>query len=462
MPIQYIKRHRFKFSTLLLLIALGIASIAVPWNMLVQDKIKTLLAENGFADAGLTLSHIGFNEMQIDKLSLAKDAPVLFDKLTLHFQPGDLIGGRIRDLSFTGLNLELLQTPSGWMVNGAPLKGDKAGKTSSSITIPVNDAQMAVLPLDSIDLKDSTLRATTESWKLEAPLVIQFKNTPINTAEVTSENISMIASGAALNITKLHANLTLDKATSQWKGNWVADDITIKGQDSLIPALKGSGTITVSADTIIIDGSFNSADKTAHASFNLTYPLNAPEKAQCRLIAAVLPWNKGVISVKNAVISLSGKDEFKMTLHVDHVPVNTLMTMLTGKETLATGDVSGSIPLTIKPDGQIAVGQGKLQTEKPGIITLSPETIPGDNEQIALVRDIMKNLHYNLLSISVDGDTNKKLSVMMAVEGNNPDVAEGRPVKLNVHLTGDLLNFVQQSLLSLLDPKMFLKQVPAK
>ncbi len=460
MPIQYIKRHRLKFSTLLIIGALGVACVVVPWKFIAQDKIKTLLAENGFADATLSLSHIGLSNMQIDKLSLAKDAPALFDKLTLHFSPTDLISGHIRELNFTGLNLDLQQTAAGWLVNGASLKTDKTAQTPTPIALPVSDAQLALFPLDSMALKDSTFHAATDSWKLEAPMVIQFNKSPESTIVLNSDYVTLIASGATFNAAKLHAKLTLDKTAGAWKGNWETTAIDIKGQDSLIPSLKGAGTIVASTDNIIIEGDFNSADKTTHASFSVTYPLNAPEKAQCRLISAVLPWNKGVISIKNTLIPLSGKDNIHMTLNVEHVPVNALMTMLTGKETMATGEVSGSIPLTIKPDGQIAIGQGKLQTAQPGIITLSPETIPGDNEQVALVRDIMKNLHYNLLSISLEGDANKKLSVMMAVEGNNPDVANGRPVKLGVHLTGDLLNFVQQSLLSLLDPKMFLKQNP--
>ena len=461
MPIQYIKRHRLKFSTLILFALLAIAAVVVPWKFIAQDKIKMLLAENGFAEAKLTLSHIGIDNMQIEKLSLAKDAPALFDKLTLHFSPNDLISGHIRELNFTGLNLDLQQTAAGWLVNGASLKTDKTAQSPAPIALPVTDAQLAIFPLDSMELKDSTFHAATDSWKLEAPIVIQFNKSPASTIDLTSDTVTLVASGATLNAAKLHAKLTLDKTAGAWKGNWETDAIDIKGQDSLIPSLTGAGTMVVGADNILLEGSFNSADKKTHASFSMTYPLNAPEKAQCRLISAVLPWNKGVISIKNTLIPLSGKDNIYMTLNVEHVPVNALMTMLTGKETMATGDVSGSIPLTIKPDGQIAIGQGKLQTAQPGTIALSPETIPGDNEQIALVRDIMKNLHYNLLSISLEGDANKKLSVLMAVEGNNPDVAGGRPVKLGVHLTGDLLNFVQQSLLSLLDPKMFLKQDPS-
>ena len=37
---------------------------------------------------------------------------------------------------------------------------------------------------------------------------------------------------------------------------------------------------------------------------------------------------------------------------------------------------------------------------------------------------------------------------MMTLQGNNPKVYKGKPVKLNVHLTGDILDVVRQSMLT--------------
>ena len=87
-----------------------------------------------------------------------------------------------------------------------------------------------------------------------------------------------------------------------------------------------------------------------------------------------------------------------------------------------------------------------------------PGAIPGDNQQIALVREILKDLHYSLLSVAVDSGKDHKLSVMLALEGNNLSVYNGRPVKLKVHLSGDVLNFIQQNLTAFTDPKQLLKQ----
>ncbi len=458
MPIQQLKKHPLKFTTAVIIMLIAAAVIFVPWKIIAQQKIVELLAQNGFEGSTLDITHIGLKSAQLEHLRLSKDASPLFDKMTINFSPRDLLAGRVNHLAFSGLNVELQQNAGGWWLNGAALHTVKATDKPAPIVIPVTKEEVYSFGLDAAELQNSAVHLTTDAFKLEAPLVIMFQKFPETTIDVVSKNMQLKASGVTMNAGQLHMKAELDTAENKWKGAWEIDDVETKGQDTLIPTLVGSGNIEASANTIVMDGRLDSADKTTRSSFVLNYPLGMPEKAQLRLNSASMPWNKGMISIKNTVIPLNGKEAIHVILNVEHVPVNALMMMLTGKETVATGDVSGSIPVTIAPDGKISIGQGKLAAEKPGVISLSPESIPGDNEQITLVRDVMKNLHYSVLSIGIDSDKDHKLSVLLAVEGNNPDVAEGRPVKLNVQLTGDLLNLVQQSLLSLIDPRAFIKQ----
>ncbi|MDX1922025.1 MAG: YdbH domain-containing protein [Alphaproteobacteria bacterium] len=458
MPVKHIKKHPLKFTTAVLIMLVAAAALFVPWKIIAQQKIIELLAQNGFEGSTLDITHIGLQSAQLENLRLSKDASPLFDKMTITFSPRDLLAGRVNHLAFSGLNMQLQQTPDNWLLNGAALHSVNATDKPAPLVIPVTKDEIYAFGLDAAELQNSTVHVTTPAYNAEAPLVIMFQKFPEAMIDVISKNAQLKASGITLNADQIHMKAELDTSDNKWKGAWQADNIVTRGQDNLFPTLTGSGNIEASANTITLDGRLDSADKTTRSSFQLSYPLGAPEKAQFHLISAAMPWNKGVLSVKNAIIPLNGKADIHVTLNVEHVPVNALMMMLTGKETNATGDVSGSIPVSIAHDGKISIGQGKLANEKPGVISLNPETIPGDNEQITLVRDVMKNLHYQLLSISMDSDKDNKLSVIMAVEGSNPDVVEGRPVKLNVHLTGDLLNFVQQSILSLIDPHTFLKQ----
>ena len=140
------------------------------------------------------------------------------------------------------------------------------------------------------------------------------------------------------------------------------------------------------------------------------------------------------------------------------MPIESLLKLLTNDTATATGVVSGTLPLTITAEGKITPGKGSLKSEEAGIINMPPDTIPGDNQQVTLVRDVLKNLHYSLLSLELDTEDDKTLSVTLAVEGNNPDVEKGRPVKLKVHLSGDLLNLISQNLKLMTDPTKFIEQ----
>ena len=134
------------------------------------------------------------------------------------------------------------------------------------------------------------------------------------------------------------------------------------------------------------------------------------------------------------------------------------MQILTRERVSATGSVSGDLPLIIERNGNFSFGKGKLQADSPGTITLPPDAIPGDNAQIAMTRDILKNFHYKILSLSISSGMDGKTPILITLEGNNPDMYNGKPVKINVRLSGDVLNLIRQNVLFLTDPKSILKQ----
>lgn len=326
------------------------------------------------------------------------------------------------------------------------------------------DASLHVTAFDS-----SAFTAADIALGQPAPLTIKTLRLDLGAPYLTLSmtGLSYAISGNTLEAERASVEGSGNLLTKTGGGQWHISGIHIKAGETALPVLVGEGPLTLDSNHLTAEGEFKSADGNVRASFNLNLSFRAPEKSQLKLITATMPWNKGRLSTRNVVILLNDKKDITLELLVEHVPVGALMQMLTGAETPATGVVSGTIPLTIKADGSLDFGASRLETKGPGIITLKPETIPGDNEQIMLVRDIMKNLHYTVLSIALQPGTqiNQKtgvkkraLAVLLTLEGNNPDVAGGRPVKLNVQLNGDVLNLIQQSLLSLVDPSLFLKQ----
>ncbi|MEJ0062255.1 MAG: YdbH domain-containing protein [Alphaproteobacteria bacterium] len=245
----------------------------------------------------------------------------------------------------------------------------------------------------------------------------------------------------------------------QWRGKWRIADIVIEGLGLPIAVLNGGGTLTADAERLALDGKLASADHAWQAEFNVDQIFAAPEKSRLNIVRAAMPWNGGKVSAHDVALPLGGqKRDLTIDLQVEKISLDALLQQLTGNRASAQGLVSGALPVTLKADGAILVDEGKLQAIQPGTIAIAPEVIPGDNEQIALVRDVLKDLHYSYLTIGMNSDKEGKLSALLTVEGSNPAVDNGRAVKLNVHLTGDVLSFVQQSLIPLSDPGKLMQQ----
>ncbi|NBX03841.1 MAG: hypothetical protein EBR02_07280 [Alphaproteobacteria bacterium] len=174
-------------------------------------------------------------------------------------------------------------------------------------------------------------------------------------------------------------------------------------------------------------------------------------------MVAQMPFHGGMLSVHQVPLPTSKEEPVKAKLEVHRVPLGSLLAALTGNKASATGVVSGVLPVTISPDGSIRLQKGLLGAEGQGKIRMLPEAIPGDNEQVAVVRQIMKNLNYSVLKVAMDTDDKGKLSVKLSIVGSNPDMYEGRTVNLNVNLSGDVLELIQQSLLTI-DPQKLIEQ----
>ncbi|MFA6280183.1 MAG: YdbH domain-containing protein [Bdellovibrionales bacterium] len=260
---------------------------------------------------------------------------------------------------------------------------------------------------------------------------------------------------SAENITVTYAPLDLLAGKT---GTWQVKNLQIRNDAFPLPALNGKGTIFAQSDHVAIQGQFESADHAYKLRFQTDYSFRDPNKRELTILSAVMPWNGGTVATQNVKILLEDRQVLDVKLNLERVSADALLKQLTGQKASATGTISGTLPVTIDKDGTIAVHEGTLQAQEPGIITLSPDVIPGDNPQVDFVRNVMKDLHYTLFSVRLDSDKNNRLSVLMTLHGNNPAVQNGRAVELNVHLTGDMLNFVQQNLIWLSDPQKLLER----
>lgn len=438
-----------------LLVIAGAAAVLVPWKTLVAERLKDMLAANGLKNVELTVAAIGPSTITLKDLSTGGDHPLELGAISLDYTLDELVKGHLQALTLSKLNLEARQEKDGWLISG--LSEIPATASAAPLSFPVAGQELAAIPFGTVKLEDSNFRLVMPEGHLDVPLQLTWQRQPLPKLVYGVENIGFSAKDVQVGTGKADLDLTLDEKARKWVGGWQIKNIAVKSDAMTLPPLNGAGTLDIYSDHLDLAGQFKSDDNAYRADFKLAYTFADPAAAQLLVSYATLPWNEGSISVRDVAIPLVGKKDIKIKLNVVRVSLDALLQTLTGKQATATGTVSGTLPVIFKADGSIVVEAGLLKSEAPGTIALSPEAIPGDNEQVALVRDILKNLHYAVLSVTASSGKDRQLGITMTLEGHNPDVYEGKPVKLNVQLTGDVLNFIQQSVMSLIDPKYFLK-----
>lgn len=431
----------------------GFSLAFLPWKGPLEKRLQIMLEDKGFQHVRLTLSDLNLHSATLQNITIGEETPLTLKNLTIHYAPFELWNGSLRELAVGGLSLDMRQKDGRWMVQGLSSRpaGEKPG-------LPATPEAIAAIPFDSLTLDDSQMNLSTTAWTLSAPIEMNWNKAGSPEISLHSENSRFDGGKVQARAVKADINAKFGAQDQNWQGVWSLDDLQLETGDMAIPVMDGSGTVKAEADAITLVGEIKSGDKSRRAAFTLDFSLTDSQKNLLTVTHAVLPWHGGTLAIDNAAIPLTGKNPVRVTVRVERVSVDDFMQALTGKRVSATGIVSGDLPLTIGRDGSISFGQGSLKTDGPGIISLPADLIPGDNEQVALTREILKNFHYDGLSLVVIGGADGGLSVLVATEGKNPDVMGGRAVKLNIRLNGDLLDLVRQSAMFLVEPEKIFNQ----
>ncbi len=445
------------FLLIFLLLFLGgvAAYFLVPWNKVLAGRITAFLNEKGLQNITFEINSVGLHEATLGNIKVGQENPLLLQSVTVQYDPRELVEGNLRELTLTGLDIAVTQTEKGWVVAGLEdLKGSTDGNKPSLAFSDLVD----LLPFASIEVKDSFLRITGESIQTALPFHMRLTKTPETILEMTinATNLTAAASDVSLGVVTLKAGP--DEARN-WKGVWGLESLDF-GESMPVPVLAGGGDLSYAGDIVTLSGTLGSADKTHTASFKSVIDLKAGEGGSVTVTALRFPFKEGVISSKNIVIPFNRKKNITVPLDVNKVSLDALMQTLTGQRVTATGTVSGRIPVILRPNGSYTLGKGTLKADSKGLIQMPGNVIPGDNEQVQLVREILENLHYSVFSAGVETGGGKGLVVKLSLEGNNPDIYNGRVVKLNVNLTGDVLDFIQQNAMLITNPEKLLKQEP--
>jgi hypothetical protein len=446
---------------LLLLLALPAAAyFLLPWKPYLETRLAQMLEAQGLRNVSLSLDRITLNAITFKNLTFGEAAPLTLQDLQIDYTPQELWEGRLRHIGLKGLDIEMRQQGNAWRISG--LDSADKDEPKSRAHIPVTLEELSSLPLTTAQLENSRLHIFGEGWQFSTQIKLNWDKHAAPTVTAVATGPAYTMRGLDIVAGDITADAVLNDSKKEWRGKWRMKKMDIKGAQGAPIQLSGDGALIAEAERLQLYGGFGSPDGATRGDFNLDLALNNPDKSRITIANASMPWHQGTIGVSKVTVPLNRKAPTTLTLNVNKVSIATLMQDLTGKQASATGVVTGALPVTLMPDGRIIVEAGKMQAEQPGVISLSPEAIPGDNEQVALVRDILRNFHYELLSIGVSSDKDGNMTIAMGLEGRNPDLYGGKPVKLNVQLSGDVLDLIQQNLMLLTDPKQLLKEGKTK
>jgi len=300
-------------------------------------------------------------------------------------------------------------------------------------------------------------REITAFLELRGITNIQMTLAEADPSRVWVNDISFKAKDSTVAAGRVAVDGLFSAKNREWAGQWEVKNLRVINPVAQMPSFNGAGDLFLRLDGAVLQGKFIAANNSGDITVAAKFDFAASEKSILTVSEAAMPWSGGKLSAQNVQIPITNNASFDVSLKVAHVSANALLQQFTGNRASATGTISGTLPMTIKTDGVFVVRGGRLQADTYGIIALSPDVIPGDHPQVALVRDVLRDFHYTSLILNLSGGEGR-LDVRMALEGSNPEVQGGRPVKINMNLGGDMLNLVKENLLWLTDPRKIIER----
>lgn len=451
----------YKFWILLLLIIAAI-SAAILWrslpykNFIKSQIIKTLESKN-IKISSLKIDNVDNFGIAISDIELDGNNPIKLAKLSAQYDLQDVLSGKVKNIEADDLELNLYSKDDKILIGGLEdfLKNNKG--SSGSIKIPTDNESLKNILPDNLSIKNLNISGDYNNIKLHIPLNIYSGFNPFAFLNVDSNTIRVEAHPYDVSIKDLKINSSLGE-DKKWHGSLSSPDVEISGiEESELPAFALNSDFTLGEDEISANIYLSDKLNTTKADIKLIGSLNDIKSGNIIINHISFPWGGGVISSKNIKIPLSMDKPLSFSVKLKNVALADTLGKMSGDKVKGEGKISGTFPIIYNPDGTIILKEGMAEDIDTGVISVSPDLLPGNNAQLELARNILQNFHYTKLKIMVSSKGDKSL-INLALEGRNPDSPEERPVKFNINLNGDIMPLIQQSIIPFNDIKTLLKQ----
>jgi hypothetical protein len=161
---------------------------------------------------------------------------------------------------------------------------------------------------------------------------------------------------------------------------------------------------------------------------------------------AAWPFAGGEMRLKPMQWKIGG-DAQKAELVVDEIDLLELSGIVGFKDLSAEGKMSGEMPVRIEQNTMF-IDHAVLTAKPPGVLRYRGQTGSDAGRaapQAQMAFDVLENLHYSQLQMTLDGDVAGRMEAGLIVEGSNPDVLYGIPFLLRVNTSAEFAKLARQA-----------------
>jgi translocation and assembly module TamB len=159
------------------------------------------------------------------------------------------------------------------------------------------------------------------------------------------------------------------------------------------------------------------------------------------LESARWPFAGGFIRVDATNFQFSSTATNRIIARADNWDLAVLADQLKLPDMKLSGVVGGTFPVVFST-GSAEIDNAVLKSVKPGVIQYTGEA--GDaagqsSEYSKMAFDALKDFHYEVLEVGLDGNLTGQMMLTLGVLGSNPDVLDGAPFRLNIGIDSALV-----------------------
>lgn len=167
-----------------------------------------------------------------------------------------------------------------------------------------------------------------------------------------------------------------------------------------------------------------------------------------KLDSAQWPFGGGFIRVDPQVFTFSSEAQNRIVARAVDWDLAKLADQFKLPDMKLQGIVGGEFPVMFTT-GSAVIDHATLKSVKPGVIQYSGST--GDAAANAdanskMLFDALKDFHYEVLQVGLDGNLTGKMMLTFSILGRNPDVLSGQPFQLNIGIDSALVPLLTTTL----------------